>query len=279
MRRLRNPLSSLTLLGLLSGCYDLDQSDVFSAGFQPLDAAMMGDLSNETHHVRPLPLTVSGRAFSAYCDCSDAPHGFLIFFAGSGYGAEPALRVLSPRTRALGLDLVAFNYRDDGTPAPAVAEIEAAGAALYDLVKPAGRPIFVGGHSLGTSFALALAGSRPVQGVLLAGPDTNPVEGNDYRNLPLSWVLRFRPDDQVRRLDNEALAHAVTAPTIIFTSNRDEDAPPVFARKIDGALPAATLKRLVVFEEDTHAGYFRDLKLWQETARFFGLPMTLENGR
>jgi pimeloyl-ACP methyl ester carboxylesterase len=252
--------------------FHLNQKHVFPVAFKPVDPAALRSLSDETHALRQLAIQDSGIEISAYADRCDSAKGYLIFFNGSGYGAEPALKRLLTPVRALDLNLVAFNYYDSGQPAPSVTQMRSVAQALYRTVAAlpdaAAQSIYVGGHSLGASFALDVAGQKPVKGVLLVGPSTDPIEQNvrDFRPLR----VRIIPDDEVKQLNNIELAKAVTAKTILFGSQGDKDTPPAFTSKMLAALPG-TAKRLVIFDDVKHSDYFLQAKLWHETAAFFGL--------
>jgi hypothetical protein len=80
------------------------------------------------------------RPVSAYWDQSDSAQGVLIFFDGNGYGAEAALRRLLVPTRALHLELIAFNYYDEGQSRPSMAEMRAIGDALFDAAQAFRHP-------------------------------------------------------------------------------------------------------------------------------------------
>src|SRR6185437_4312751 len=129
----RRAFGALSLVALLlGGCYTLDRRDIFEVAFKPPSAAALSGLSDADHRVRPLTITGFARPISAYWDDGRDARGFLIFFNGNGYGAEAALRRMLVPARKLHLDLVVFDYFDEGQPAPTIAETQKLGDALYD---------------------------------------------------------------------------------------------------------------------------------------------------
>jgi len=231
-------------------------------------------LSDEHHVVQPLPVLTPGRSISAYWDRGDASMATLIFFAGNGYGAEAALRRLLIPARKLGLDLIVFNYYDQGESVPSMAQMRTMGQALYSaasaLSTPAARVIFVGGHSLGATFALDVADHNPVAGAFIAAPVTTGVAIIRHQ-LPYSRLVWLRPDEDYRQFDNIALAHQMHRKIIVFGSERDTDLPPRFTKEVFGALPADAAGKLVILQNSPHAGYFNEEEFWQELKSFFGL--------
>jgi hypothetical protein len=142
-------------------CYRLGKGDIFAVPFAPISATTLSRLSDQHRHVRTIHVAAT-RPVSAYWDQGDSAQGVLIFFDGNGYGGEAALRRLLVPARALGLDLIAFNYYDQGQAQPSMAEMRRIGDALYDAARElptsaAGR-IYVGGHSLGAHAMLPLIG-------------------------------------------------------------------------------------------------------------------------
>lgn len=259
----------------LGGCYTLDRRDMFEVSFRPVTAATLDGLSDAHHRVKPLPVVVDGRVVSAYWDDGDDARAMLVFFDGNGYGAEAAMRRLLIPARALGLDLVTFNYYDQGQPAPSWDEMRRIGRALFDAAAaqptPAARRILVGGHSLGATFALALAGDRPAAGVFVAAPMTTGV-AMVHHQLPLTRLVWLRPDADYAQFDNLRLAARVRVPTLVTGSDGDKALPPPFTDQVFAALPATTTKREVIIHGTPHSQYFARPAFWRAVAEFFQLP-------
>jgi pimeloyl-ACP methyl ester carboxylesterase len=271
-------ISRLALAALIcwcvASCYTLTRKDIFEVAFQPLSAATLVALSDEHHVVERLPVADVSPPLSAYWDHGDSSSSIVIFFNGNGYGAERALRRLLVPTRKLGLDLIVFNYYDQGQPVPSMAHVRAAAQALFTaataLPTPAARSIFVGGHSLGATFALDTAVNNQVKGVFIAAPATTGVAMIKHQ-LWYSRFARLTPDEDYRQFDNIALAKRIHRKIIVFGSKADTDLPPDFTRELFAALPADDERNLVILDDSPHSEYFREEELWRELKNFFGL--------
>jgi pimeloyl-ACP methyl ester carboxylesterase len=261
----------------VASCYTLTKKDIFEVSFRPLSAATLVALSDEHHVVERLPVADVDPPISAYWDHGDSSSSMLIFFNGNGYGAEPALRRLLVPARKLGLDLIVFNYYDQGQSVPSMEHIRSAAQALFAtatrLPTPAAKSIFVGGHSLGATFALDTAVRDPVEGVFVAAPATTGVAMIKYQ-LWYSRFARLRPDEDYRQFDNIALAKRVHRKIIVFGSEGDTDLPPKFTREVFAALPADDKRKLVILANSPHSEYFRQEEFWYGLKIFFGLNGT-----
>jgi predicted alpha/beta hydrolase family esterase len=200
-----------------------------------------------------------------------------LFFDGNGYGAEAALRRLLIPARALHLDLIVFNYYDRGQPRPSMQEMRGICDALYDraatVPTPAGHRVYIGGHSLGATFALFTAADRPVTGVFLAAPVTTGV-AMLHHQLPVTRLVWLRPDDDYRQFNNLSLAQSVHAPTVVFGSDGDEALPPTFTHAVYAALPSTIVKQEVILSGVPHSEYFAQEIFWRHVSAFFALPVT-----
>jgi len=265
------------MLGLaLSACYTLDRRDIFEVAFKPVAPQVLAQLSDPQHQLKPLPLTVGGQPVSAYWDDGAEARGVLLFFNGNGYGAEAALRRMLIPARALGLDLVVFNYYDEGRPVPSMTRMRSVGQALYaaaaDLPTPASRRVYVGGHSLGATFALQVAASDPVAGAFVAAPATTGVQ-MIHHQLPYSRLAWLRPDAEYSQFDNLKIASSVRAPVLVVGSEQDKALPPSFTHAVFAAIPS-TAKREVILRDSAHSEYFAREAFWRAVAGFFSLPVT-----
>jgi pimeloyl-ACP methyl ester carboxylesterase len=267
-------LAILILSLPLASCYTLDQRDIFEVAFKPVAAQTLAQLSDPQHQVKVLPLIVGGRAISAYWDDGGDARGVLLFFDGNGYGAEAAMRRMLVPARALKLDLVVFNYYDEGQPVPSMTEMRAVGQALYaaaaGLPTPAARKVYVGGHSLGATFALDVAAKDPVTGAFVAAPATTGVQMLHHQ-LPYSRLAWLRPDGEYGQFDNLTIARGVRGPILVVGSDKDEDLPPVFTHAVFAAIPADTPKREVILTDASHSEYFAKEAFWRDVAAYFGL--------
>jgi hypothetical protein len=280
-RRARAPgwrISHVALLSTcLASCYTLTKNDIFEVAFEPVSAATLVALSDEHHVVQRLLVVTADPPLSAYWDHGDSSSSILIFFNGNGYGAERALRRLLVPTRKLGLDLIVFNYYDQGQDVPSMTTMRATAQSLFALAAtlptPAAKSIFVGGHSLGATFALDTAVRNPVEGVFVAAPVTTGLAMIKHQ----LWYSRFawlRPDEDYRQFDNIALAKRVHRKIIVFGSERDTDLPPGFTKEVFDALPTDDTRKLVILKNSPHSEYFRQEEFWDELKLFFGLNGT-----
>jgi pimeloyl-ACP methyl ester carboxylesterase len=264
------------LCGLVvARCYRLTTGDIFEIPFQPVSPMTLGSLSDAEHRVVPLHINAP-RPVSAYWDHGDSSRGVLIVFDGNGYGAEAALRRMLIPARALRLDLIAFNYYDQGQRPPSMTEMRAIGDALFDaaagLPTIAARSIYLGGHSLGATFAFTTAIDRPARGLFVAGPVTTGVAMIRHQ-LPASRLVWLRPDTDYKQLDNLALAPRVRVPALIVGSSGDDALPPQFTHAVFRALPNDILKREIILSNVAHPEYFAQETFWRDVAEFFALPL------
>jgi pimeloyl-ACP methyl ester carboxylesterase len=272
MRALCIVLLSLTL----AGCYSLSQRDIFEVAFQPVTPSALAQLSDAQHHLKPLPVGVDGQPVSAYWDDGADARGVLLFFNGNGYGAEAAMRRMLIPARALKLDLVVFNYYDQGQPVPSMTRMRAVAQALYAasaaLPTPAAHRVYVGGHSLGATFALDVAARDPVAGAFVAAPVTTGVQMIRHQ-IPVSRLAWLRPDEQYAQFDNLTIARGVRAPILVVGSQKDVALPPAFTNAVFAAIPAGTPKQEVILTDSPHSEYFAREAFWRAVAAFFGLPV------
>jgi pimeloyl-ACP methyl ester carboxylesterase len=263
--RLRPPAAGALALVLLafSGCaYHLHPDDVFTYEAAPFEAGKVALPEGWTL----APMRSAG--LDAVRVRGPAPAGTLLYFNGNGGTAQRALELLLPRALRLRLDLVVLDYRPRGRPAPTVAGVRQAATALLDEAVAEGRPVWVGGHSLGCWFALDLLRRGDVAGGFLLAPGTTAADvGESVAGAPLRWFVRLRPDEDVAWLDAEALARAARAPVLLFGSTGDKVMLPAFQERILAALPQGE-KRLVVLEGVTHGGYLRSERVWEELEGF-----------
>jgi pimeloyl-ACP methyl ester carboxylesterase len=268
-------LATLALSLTLAACYTLDKRDIFEVAFKPVAPQTLAQLSDPRHRVKALPLTVGGRTVSAYWDDGADARGVLLFFNGNGYGAEAAMRRMLIPARALKLDLVTFNYNDEGQPIPSMTEMRAIGQALYAaaaaLPTPAARKVYVGGHSLGATFALDVAAKDPVAGAFVAAPVTTGVQ-MIHHQIPVSRLAWLRPDAEYAQFDNLAIARGVRGPILVVGSEQDVNLPPAFTDAVFAAIPQGAVKRELILRDSPHSEYFAREAFWRGVSDFFGLP-------
>jgi uncharacterized protein len=102
--------------------------------------------------------------------------------------------------RALGLNLLAFDYRgygeSGGTPSEPGLYADATGAYRYlrDVLQVPPDRIVLFGHSLGSAVAIDLAGREPAAGIVLDGALASVVGRAQevYPFVPVRWIARSR---------------------------------------------------------------------------------------
>lgn len=261
---------------LATGCaYHLERSDLFPYQSPPTPRPSAPPGSDWT--VSPLDPAAEGDPFQAWLARRPGAGGVLLYFNGNGYSAATALDRLLPRAAALGLDVVALDYRPAGRAPPAVAQVRRATRALLQQAAALGGAadgrVLVGGHSLGCWFALDLAAEPGVAGVFLLAPGTTPAEvGEQIIGAPLRWLVRLKPGEDAAQLDAPALAAAARAPVLLVGSGADDVMPPAFQARIAAALPTGLRHRVVTFEDVGHRAFLREDRVWAEIAAFHGLP-------
>lgn len=165
------------------------------------------------------------------------PEAFVLAFNGNGSRAERELARLEPMWAGHSVEIWAVNYPGyGGSSGPVlVKNIPPAALAAYDALaqKATGRPIFVCGHSIGTTAALYVAANRPVAGVVLHNPPPlrQLIHGRfGWFNL---WIASGRvvaavPD----QLDSLANGGRCSAPAVFVLADRDTLVLPKYQQKV-----------------------------------------------
>src|SRR4051794_14773579 len=168
--------------------------------------------------------------------------------------------------RALGLSLLAFDYRgygeSEGAPSEAGLYRDAGAAYRYlrsELRVPPER-IIVFGHSLGSTGAVARAGRVPAAGLILEGALTSVIERGAelYPYIPVRWIgrSRFSSRDKISR---------VSIPKLFLHARADDVVPLAHGRRLfEAAAPPKTFVELRgghgdAFEVDS-ATYFGSIQ-------------------
>jgi uncharacterized protein len=130
------------------------------------------------------------------------------------------------RLRALGLNLVTFDYRgygeSEGAPTEAglCRDADAAYAYLRDSLRVPSDRIVIFGHSLGSAVAVDLASRVPARGLVVEGGFTSApdVAQRIYWFLPVRLVMRSR-------FDSDAKIARVAGPKLFLHARADEVIP------------------------------------------------------
>jgi uncharacterized protein len=168
--------------------------------------------------------------------------------------------------RALGLSLLAFDYRgygeSEGAPSEAglYRDAEAAYHYLRGELRVQPERIIVFGHSLGSTVAVDLASRAPAAGLILEGALTSVMERGAelYPYIPVRWIgrSRFSSIDKIPR---------VHIPQLFLHARADDVVPLAHGRRLfEAALPPKTFVELNgghgdAFELDS-ATYFGSIR-------------------
>jgi fermentation-respiration switch protein FrsA (DUF1100 family) len=157
----------------------------------------------------------------------------LVFHGNAGNISSDGRPAHYARLRALGLNVVAFDYRGYGesegqpTEAGLYLDAEAAYAFLRDSLGVAADRIILFGHSLGSAVAVDLASRVPARGLVVegafsSGPD---VAQRTYWFVPVRRVMRsrFASDEKIGR---------VPGPKLFLHARRDEVIPLDLGRRL-----------------------------------------------
>ncbi|MDB5299281.1 MAG: hypothetical protein JWO87_944 [Phycisphaerales bacterium] len=167
----------------------------------------------------------------------EEPESFVLAFNGNGSRAEGELARLEPMWAGHSVEIWAVNFPGyGGSHGPAlVKNIPPAALAAYDALaqKAHGRPIFVSGHSIGTTAALYVGANRPVAGLVLHNPPPlrQLIHGRfGWFNL---WIASSRvvaavPD----QLDSIANGGRCSAPAVFILADGDTLVLPKYQQKV-----------------------------------------------
>ncbi|MFG0317088.1 MAG: alpha/beta hydrolase, partial [Planctomycetota bacterium JB042] len=174
-----------------------------------------------------------------------APAAFDVEFCGNASRAERMVERWSERWGDRSVEVWAVNYPGfGGSSGDACLRrcVRAAEAAFDHVAAEAdGRPVFVGGSSLGSTFALHLAVARDVAGVLVRNPP--PLREmilwkHGWWNL---WLLAVPVALQVpEELDGVENARRSEAPAVFLSATRDGVVPPAYQRRVFDAYAGPT---------------------------------------
>src|SRR5438552_11195299 len=175
-------------------------------------------------------------ARSAAC-AGREPEAFLLEFCGNGTRAEDIASFLAKRWQKHAIEVWAVNYPGyGGSTGPAMLNsIPPASLRAYDALADIAkdRPIFTGGHSLGTAPALYVASNRKIAGLFLHNPPAlrDVVMGHyGWWNL---WLAAFPVSLQIpAELNSRAHAAQVHAPAIFVSGQKDGLVPPKYHRMV-----------------------------------------------
>jgi len=192
----------------------------------------------------------------------DTGRWLLICHGNAGNLSEAGRPLHYAGLRALGLNLLAFDYRGYGESAGAPTEAglyrdaDAAWRYITDTLRVAPSRIVLFGHSLGSAVAVELATRVAAAGLILDGAMSSVIERAQeaYPYVPMRLIARSRYPSRER-------IGRLTMPKLFLHARADEVIPFAHGRRLyDAAAPPKTFVALAgghgdAFERDS-AAYF-----------------------
>jgi hypothetical protein len=248
----RPQLCFALLLPLLTGCIaELGAAALLSGNGgkpHPLPPPPAGALTPGVE-VSEVSLAVPGALLRGQLHRrAGATRALLWFYGNGGSVAQTGLQA-SNLAEALQADLLAIDYRGYGasTGTADLAGLDADGLAAFDwleLLLP-GKPIVVGGHSLGAGVSVHVATARPVAGLFLFAPPPSLAAVLPALQASLPWPVRWlvwvQFDEELAGFHQvpEEEAPLVSAPALVVVGTRDALVLPAASRRLFDALGSA----------------------------------------
>lgn len=223
----------------------------------------------ELHPRRVTTRTQDGVRLVGWMMAGDSSAPWMVLFHGNAGNISTDGRPEHyHRLRALGLNLVTFDYRgygeSDGTPSEAglYRDADAAYAFLRDSLGIPPERILIFGHSLGSAVAVDLAAREPARGLVLEGAFTSApdVARRTYWFVPVHRLMQTR-------LDSDDKIGRVTAPKLFLHARADEVIPFDLGQRLYER--AGDPKRLVPLRGNHNDAYLAD------SATYFGAIASL----
>jgi fermentation-respiration switch protein FrsA (DUF1100 family) len=195
-------------------------------------------------------MTADGERLVAWHVAPRSDRPVILYLQGNG----GALRHRIHRFARLvqdGFGVVAVSYRgfggSTGSPSETGLLLDAAAGYAFCTERYAAERIVVWGESLGTGVAVALASKHAVGRLILEAPFTSAadVARLSYPLIPVSLLMK----DQFR---SDALAGAITAPTLVLHGELDRVVPIALGERLYAAIRAP--KRFVRLAKGEHEG-------------------------
>jgi len=181
--------------------------------------------------------TRDGEHLKAWWHAPAQGHGIVLYLQGNAETIGVSWRVERlNEIAASGLGVLGVEYRgfggSSGHPSEAGLIIDAETAYDFAAKQVPGTKIALFGDSLGTGVAVALAGLRPVAGLLLDSPFSSArhVAEETYPWLPVKWLLNS-PWDSYSRIAT------LQAPIVIAICEDDKKFPSSEGKRLFSAIP------------------------------------------
>lgn len=185
----------------------------------------------------------------------------LLYYGGNSEGLD---WLVEPLAQALpGHSCYLLAYRgfgaSEGSPSERVLTTDA--LAVYEYVAKRHRSVDLVGHSLGSAVAIQVAARRPVRRLVLITPFDSiaALAAEHYPWLPVRLLLRDR-------WDCAAIAHRITAPTLVVRAGRDRVVFPAATDRLLAALPLEP--RVLNYSYRNHNSILDAPSFWPEITRF-----------
>jgi len=236
---------------------------------QPMSAARRTVIAQQYPAVDEVTLRAAdGTRLHAWRVRTDPGSPLVLYFGGNAEEVSWMLDVIGdPRAGATpGVSWLLLDYRGYGASegVPSEAALVADARLLFDHARAMDdggtRQIFAFGRSLGSGVAVALAASRPLDGVVLVTPFDSAVAvaRRYYPYLPVDWMMKHR-------FESDRHAPQLRIPLLCVIAERDDVIPPVHGERLFEAWGGP--KRKLLLRGATHNDGDGPV-LWEEVRRF-----------
>jgi len=236
---------------------------------QPMSAARRTVIAQQYPAVDEVTLRAAdGTRLHAWRVRTDPGSPLVLYFGGNAEEVSWMLDVIGdPRAGATpGVSWLLLDYRGYGASegVPSEAALVADARLLFDRARAMDdggtRQIFAFGRSLGSGVAVALAASRPLDGVVLVTPFDSAVAvaRRYYPYLPVDWMMKHR-------FESDRHAPQLRIPLLCVIAERDDVIPPVHGERLFEAWGGP--KRKLLLRGATHNDGDGPV-LWEEVRRF-----------
>jgi len=236
---------------------------------QPMSAARRTVIAQQYPAVDEVTLRAAdGTRLHAWRVRTDPGSPLVLYFGGNAEEVSWMLDVIGdPRAGATpGVSWLLLDYRGYGASegVPSEAALVADARLLFDHARAMDdggtRQIFAFGRSLGSGVAVALAASRPLDGVVLVTPFDSAVAvaRRYYPYLPVDWMMKHR-------FESDRHAPQLRIPLLCLIAERDDVIPPVHGERLFEAWGGP--KRKLLLRGATHNDGDGPV-LWEEVRRF-----------
>lgn len=251
---------ALLLVGVVLVARNVHQSMVFAP--QHLEGSIDGYARRTGARVIRVAATDGTQLSGLLFENTERTGPYIIFLYGNAdlcANETPRLQWLS---QSLGYSSVCFDYRGYGlnSGTPDSARIRADVISIYDYVRDRldkrHREPYVYGWSLGTQFAIHVAATRKVRGLIFQAPVASAREEVAFQGTQVlgSWasIVRPRPDANVERLfQGKVEIASVRAPLLVLHGTADQVVPLAQGREVFDAA-ASSEKRFVAVAGADH---------------------------